>query len=202
MILAGLTGSIGMGKSTTAALFTERGVPVHDADAAVHALYRAEGVAAVAALFPEALVEGAIDRAILSRAVMDDPEAMRRLESVVHPLVRAREDAFLADARRSGAPLVVLDIPLLFETRGEGRVDLVLVVSAPEAVQKARVLARPGMTEERFLAIRAKQMPDAEKRRRAHHVIETGDGLEAARRAVRGIIRVAAGMGGARAGAG
>ncbi|WP_029351741.1 dephospho-CoA kinase [Bosea sp. 117] len=177
----GLTGSIGMGKSTTAALFREFGVPVHDADAAVHAIYEAEGVAPVEAAFPGVAVEGRIDRARLGTQVFGDDAAMKRLEAIVHPLVRAREAAFLVGAARDGAPIAVLDIPLLFETGARERVDAVVVVSAPESVQRARVLARPGMTDEKFAAILTRQMPDSEKRRRADFIIDTGSGIEAAR---------------------
>lgn len=188
MIVLGLTGSVGMGKSTTADLFRREGVPVFDADAAVHELYRGAAVAPVAAAFPEALRGGVIDRAVLGQLVFNRPDAMRRLEAIVHPLVRAARETFLAEARRSGAALCVLDIPLLLETGGDTEVDAVAVVSAPESVQKARVLARPGMTPERFAAILAKQMPDAEKRRRARFVIDTSQGLEPAARQVREVI--------------
>ena len=177
----GLTGSIGMGKSTTAAMFRELGVPVHDADAAVHDIYQREGVGPVEAAFPGVEVEQRIDRAKLGALVLHDPAAMKRLEAIVHPLVRAREIAFLEEAARQDAPLVVLDIPLLYETGADGRVDAVAVVTAPESVQRARVLAREGMTEDKFAAIVAKQMPDSEKRRRADHLIDTGHGLEIAR---------------------
>jgi dephospho-CoA kinase len=177
----GLTGSIGMGKSTTAGLFRELGVPVHDADAAVHALYGAEGVAPVEAAFPGVTQGGRIDRALLGARVLGDDAAMKRLEAIVHPLVRAREIAFLEGAAASGADIAVLDIPLLYETGAQGRVDAVLVVTAPESVQRARVLARPGMTEEKLAAILSRQLPDSEKRRRADHVIDTGHGLAHAR---------------------
>jgi len=188
MIIIGLTGSVGMGKSTTAAMFAAAGVPVFDADAAVHRLYKGAGAAPVEAAFPGVTKDGAIDREELGRRVIGRPEAMTRLEAIVHPLVRDVRETFLAEAREAGSDMVVLDIPLLYETGGEAGVDTVVLVSAPKAVQKARVLARPGMTEERFEAILAKQMPDAEKRRRADHVIETGDGLEAAERQVRAVI--------------
>ena len=188
MIIIGLTGSVGMGKSTTAAMFAAAGVPVFDADAAVHRLYKGAGAAPVEATFPGVTKDGAIDREELGRRVIGRPEAMTRLEAIVHPLVRDVRETFLAEAREAGSDMVVLDIPLLYETGGEAGVDTVVLVSAPKAVQKARVLARPGMTEERFEAILAKQMPDAEKRRRADHVIETGDGLEAAERQVRAVI--------------
>lgn len=195
MWIVGLTGSIGMGKSATAGLFRELGVPVHDADAAVHALYRAEGVASVEAAFPGVSVDGAIDRPRLSARVLNDSAAMKRLEAIVHPLVRAREQAFLDAARAGGARLVVLDIPLLFETGRAGAMDAVAVVSAAPEIQSARVLARAGMTPERFAAILGRQMPDADKRRRAHFIIDTGRGFDAARHQVAGIVRALAGPG-------
>ncbi|MCG5237661.1 dephospho-CoA kinase [Xanthobacter oligotrophicus] len=195
MWILGLTGSIGMGKSATAGLFRAMGVPVHDADASVHALYRGAAVEPVEAAFPGVTRDGAIDRAALGVRVLADPEAMKRLEAIVHPLVRAEEEAFLAKARGAGARLVVLDIPLLFETGGAGRVDAVAVVSASKAVQHARVLERAGMTEEKFETIVAKQMPDAEKRRRAHFVIDTGRGFPAAAHQVAGIVRALSGPG-------
>ncbi len=184
----GLTGSIGMGKTTTANFFRELGVPVHDADAAVHEIYGAEGVGPVEAAFPGVSVNGRIDRALLGARVLKDDAAMRRLEDIVHPLVRAREAAFLAKAAGAGAPLAVLDIPLLFETGAEERTDAILVVTAPEAVQRARVMARPGMTEEKFAAILQRQMPDAEKRRRADYLLDTGPGLEHARAEVAALV--------------
>lgn len=189
----GLTGSIGMGKSTTAAMFRAAGVPVHDADATVHALYTAEAAPLIEAAFPGTTHGGAVDRQKLSAAVLGDAAAIARLEAIVHPLVAARRDAFLAGARAGDAALVVLDIPLLFETGGEGLCDAVAVVTAPAAVQRARVLARPGMTPERFEAILARQTPDSEKRSRAHLVIDTGRGIEAARRGVDDIVRTLAG---------
>lgn len=188
MIVVGLTGSVGMGKSTTADLFRREGVPVFDADAAVHDLYRGAAVAPVAAVFPEAVRAGVIDRAVLGRRVFEDPAAMRRLEAIVHPLVAAARARFIEAARRDGAALCVLDVPLLFETGGDAEVDAVVVVSAPEPVQKARVMARPGMTEARFAAILAKQMPDADKRRRADFIIDTGRGLDEAAHQVRDVI--------------
>ncbi|MEJ1159706.1 dephospho-CoA kinase [Prosthecomicrobium sp. N25] len=194
MIVLGLTGSIGMGKSTTAGIFAERGVPVHEADATVHRLYRGSAVPFVEAAFPGTTRDGAVDRERLSAAVLGRPEAIARLEAIVHPLVRAEEAAFLDRCRAAGVPLVLLDIPLLFETGGADRVDAVAVVSAPPEVQRARVLARPGMTAEKLDAILARQMPDAEKRRRAHFVIDTGRGLEAARAQVDGILRTTAQM--------
>ncbi|WP_232629560.1 dephospho-CoA kinase [Methylobacterium sp. Leaf118] len=177
----GLTGSIGMGKSATAAMFSARGVPVHDSDAAVHALYGPGGAAAqaIGAAFPGTLTpEGGVDRPALRAAVLGDADRLRQLEAIVHPLVGAQARAFLA--RHHAAPLVVLDIPLLFETGGQARCDAVLVVTAPAEVQRARVLARPGMTPEAFAAILAQQMPDAEKRARADYVIDTSHGLAAA----------------------
>ena len=189
----GLTGSIGMGKSTTAGLFRELGVPVHDADAAVHDIYANEGVAPVEAAFPGVSVDGRIDRARLGPLVLNDGPAMKRLEAIVHPLVRAREAAFLEQTGRDGAPIALLDIPLLYETGAEGRVDAIVVVSAPESVQRARVLARPGMTEAKLQAIASRQMPDSEKRRRADFVIQTGDGIPAAREQVIELLRVLTG---------
>ncbi len=180
MIVLGLTGSIGMGKTTTAALFRQAGVPVYDADAAVHSLYAAGGaaVASVEAAFPGVVAEGAIDRRRLSERITADPSALARLEAIVHPLLAATRAAFLQSAE--GCDVVVLDIPLLFETQAEALVQAVVVVSAPEAVQRARVLSRPDMSEEKFTALLARQTPDAEKRRRADFVIETDKGLEAA----------------------
>lgn len=188
MIVLGLTGSIGTGKSTTAAMFRDFGVPVHDADATVHDLYRAEAVAPVAALFPAALEDGVIDRKALSAILARSPERFGELEAIIHPLVRARETAFLDAERRNGAPLVLLDIPLLYETGGEKRVDKVVVVTCDPQTQRERVLARPGMTEEKFQLILSRQMPDAEKRRRADFIIDTGRGLDAAREQVEEII--------------
>ncbi|PSM19305.1 dephospho-CoA kinase [Nitratireductor sp. StC3] len=188
MIVLGLTGSIGMGKSTTARFFAECGVPVHDADAAVHALYEGKAVPLVGARFPEAIVAGKVDRARLAEQVLGKPEALRALEAIVHPLVRAAELEFLAAHRKKGTPLVVLDIPLLYETGGEHRVDRVLVVTAPPEVQRERVLARPGMTPERLQNILDKQVPDAEKRRRADFVLDTGLGMDHARRRVAEIV--------------
>ncbi|WLS03780.1 dephospho-CoA kinase [Shinella oryzae] len=188
MIVLGLTGSIGTGKSTTAAMFRDLDIPVHDADATVHDLYSGEAVLPVAARFPGALKEGVIDRKALSALLAEAPEGFRDLEAIIHPLVRAREAAFLAREREKGAPLVVLDIPLLYETGGEARVDKVVVVTCDPRTQHARVLARPGMTEEKFQLILSRQMPDAEKRRRADFIIDTGRGLEAARKQVEEVI--------------
>lgn len=190
----GLTGSIGMGKSATAAMFREAGVPVHDADAAVHALYRGAAVPLIEAAFPGTTLDGAVDREALGKVVFGDPGALARLEAIVHPLVRKAEETFLRDATARGAPLAVLDIPLLFETGGEARCDAVVVVSAPEAVQKARVLARPGMTEERLAAILAKQWPDSRKRAAADAVIDTSQGFDVARQQVAALIRAYAGQ--------
>ncbi|GJE03373.1 dephospho-CoA kinase [Methylobacterium isbiliense] len=191
-VILGLTGSIGMGKSATAAMFRARGVPVHDADACVHALYGPGGAAAarIGAAFPGTLTpDGAVDRDRLRAAVIGDPARLTRLEGLVHPLVREAEQAFLA--AHADAPLVVLDVPLLFETGGEARCDAVAVVTAPPEVQRARVLARPGMTEATFAAILAKQMPDAEKRRRADALIETGFGFPHAEAQVEALIAAA-----------
>ncbi|MEA1831136.1 dephospho-CoA kinase [Methylobacterium durans] len=185
----GLTGSIGMGKSATAAMFAECGVPVHDADAAVHALYGPEGAAgpAIGQAFPGTVgPDGAVDRAALRAAVIGHPDRLARLEAIVHPLVREAEAAFLR--RHAEAPLVLLDIPLLYETEGAARCDAVLVVTAPPEVQRARVLARAGLSEADFEAIRAKQMPDAEKRARADFVIDTSLGFAHAEKEVQRII--------------
>ena len=188
MLVLGLTGSIGMGKSTTARFFAEEGVPVLDADAVVHALYDGEAVAAIEAAFPGTSKDGRIDREELSRRVVGDPAALKRLESIVHPLVRAAQARFLADAERSGAPVAVLDVPLLFETGGDQRVDAVVVVSAPADVQRARTLDRAGMTAEKFDALMQKQMPDAEKRRRADFIVDTSQSFDSARAQVRAIL--------------
>ncbi len=198
-MILGLTGSIGMGKSTTADMFRDAGVPVFDADRAVHALYDAAAVPAVEAAFPGTTKNGTVDRELLRRRVLDDAAVLRRLEAIVHPMVQAERDAFLLAAERQGARLAVLDIPLLFETGADRSVDAVAVVSAPEAVQKARVLARPSMTEARFSAILAQQVPDADKRARARFVIDTGQGLEPARAEVRRIIATLSEDGGAAA---
>lgn len=190
MIVLGLTGSIGMGKSTTAGLFAEEGAAVWDADAAVHRLYApgGAGVGPVEAAFPGVANETGVDRAALGRRVRGDPDALARLEAVVHPLVRADREAFLDAARARGAALAVLDIPLLYETGAEGQVDAVVVVTAPAQVQRARVLARPGMTLEAFEGLLARQTPDDEKRRRADFLVDTGQGLDSARGQVRMIV--------------
>lgn len=189
----GLTGSIGMGKSATAAMFRRFGVPVDDADAAVHALYRGKAAPLIEAAFPGTVRDGVVDRDALSRIVLGSPERLKELEAIVHPLVRASRDRFLAEASAARAPIAVLDIPLLLETVGERACDGVVVVTAAPEVQRARVLARPGVTEGKFEAIRAKQMPDEEKRRRAHFLVDTGRGFPAAEEQVRGILRALAG---------
>lgn len=188
MLRLGLTGSIGMGKSTTADLFRGEGVPVIDADSIVHDLYRGEAVAPIGAAFPGCVVDGAVDRKCLSAALASEPDRFRDLEAIVHPLVWKRETALLDSYRESGERLVVLDIPLLFENKGEARVDKVVVVTCDPDIQRRRVLARPGMTEEKFALILSRQMPDAEKRKRADYVIDTGLGMEHARADVKRIL--------------
>ena len=188
MIVLGLTGSIGTGKSTTAGMFRDLGVSVHDADAVVHDLYRTDAVTPVAEHFPEALSDGVIDRKVLSATLARFPDRFAELEAIIHPLVRAREKAFLDAERDRGSPIVLLDIPLLYETGGAARVDKVIVVTCDPEIQRQRVLARPGMTEEKFQLILSRQMPDADKRRRADFLVDTGKGLEAARKAVEEII--------------
>ena len=190
MIVIGLTGSIGMGKSTTAAMFAAEGVPVYDADAQVHVLQGPGGaaVAPIEAAFPSVVKDGAVDRGLLGARVLGDAAAMKRLESIVHPLLGASRAAFFEQAEADGADMVVLDIPLLFETGGEQRVDAVVVASAPEAMQRERVLARPGWDAARLDAVLAKQMHDMEKRARAHFVIDTSRGLAPAREQVRRVI--------------
>lgn len=191
MILLGLTGSIGMGKSTTTAMFADLGAVVWNADEAVHRLYASGGAAVepVGAVFPGVVVNGAVDRTRLAEALGRDEAAFRRLEAVVHPLVAQGRAADLAAARAAGVKLAVLDIPLLFETGGDAHVDAVVVVTADPEIQAERVLARPGMTRERFEAILARQLPDAEKRARADFVIDTGRGLEAARAEVAAVVQ-------------
>lgn len=190
MIILGLTGSIGMGKSATAELFRDEGVPVYDADAAVHALYARDGAAVgpVEAAFPGVTVDGSIDRIRLRERVLDDAEAMKLLEAIVHPLAGAAQDVFRQAARESGAPFVVIDIPLLYETGGSQFCDYVVVVTASAAVQRERVLSRPGMTQQAFESILARQVPDAEKRARADFIIPTEHGFEFARDLVCAII--------------
>lgn len=189
MIVLGLTGSIGMGKSTVAHMFADEGVPVFEADKAVHELYRGEAVPLIEEAFPGTTRDGEVDRALLAKAVLDNPAALARLETMVHPLVHRMEREFLDRARASGAALAVLDIPLLFENWQENRCDLVVVVSAPEGVQRVRVLERAGMTEEKLASILRRQMPDTEKRRRADIVIDTSGDKEDTRRIVRDIVR-------------
>jgi len=198
MFILGLTGSIGMGKSTTAGFFREAGVPVHDSDAVVHRLYQGEAVAPVEAAFPGVTVDGGIDRVKLAAKLVGDPDAIRRLESIVHPLVRAVSDRFVDAQRARGARIIVLDIPLLFETGGEARVDAVVVVSAPPDVQRARVLSRAGMTAERLDALLARQMSDAEKRARAHFVVDSSRSFDSARAQVHGILRAVSALPGRR----
>jgi dephospho-CoA kinase len=194
MFILGLTGSLGMGKSTTARFFAEAGVPVHDADAVVHRLYEGEAAAAIEAEFPGATTGGKVDRNKLAARVLGDAAALKRLEAIVHPLVQQAEERLLAEAEARGERIAVLDIPLLFETGGDRRVDAVVVVSAPPEVQRARVLERPGMTVEKLEAILAKQMPDDEKRARADFVVDTAQGYEAARAQVRAILGAVATM--------
>ncbi|MFK0207566.1 dephospho-CoA kinase [Agrobacterium sp. NPDC090283] len=189
MIVIGLTGSIGMGKTTTAKLFAGEGVPVLDSDEVVHGLYRAEAVPLVEAAFPGTTVSGAVDRQKLGEVLRENPANFSRLEEIVHPLVRGRQEAFLAQARKDGLQFALLDIPLLFETGAESRVDKVVVVSCAPEIQRERVLSRPGMTEEKFEMILARQMPDAEKRRRADFIVDSGNGVEAARDQVREILQ-------------
>ena len=188
MIVLGLTGSIGMGKSTTATMFREAGVPVHDADETVHRLYSGAAAPLIEARFPGVVTDGTVDREKLAKIVLGNTEAIRALEKIVHPLVRQASQEFLESNREAGTPIVVLDIPLLFETAGEGRVDKFVVVSAPADVQRERVLARPGMSVEKFEAILARQVPDAEKRKRADFVIDTGQGLDVARAQVTALV--------------
>ncbi|PTM96048.1 dephospho-CoA kinase [Mycoplana dimorpha] len=188
MIVVGLTGSIGTGKSTTAAMFRELGVPVHDADATVHDLYRAEAVEPVGQAFPGVVIDCVVDRKALAAELSARPEGFARLEAIIHPLVRGREVAFLDAQRAAGAPYVVLDIPLLFETGGEKRVDKIVVVSCAPETQRQRVLARPGMTDEKFTMLLSRQLPDAEKRARADFVVNTDGGLEEAREQVAQIV--------------
>ena len=194
MFRLGLTGSIGTGKSATATMFRALGVPVHDADATVHALYRGAAAPLIAAAFPGTVTDGVVDRAALRAALDGREERFRQLESLVHPLVRQAESEALASARLTGARLIVLDVPLLFETGGEQRCDAVLVTTVAPDEQKRRVLARPGMTEPLFHALVARQMPDREKCRRAHAIVNTGFGFEAARTEITALLRALAPM--------
>jgi dephospho-CoA kinase len=194
MRVLGLTGSIGMGKSTTAKLFAEAGVPVYDADATVHAVYEGEAAPAIEQAFPGTTVDGKVDRDKLSAKVLHDPAAIRQLEAIVHPMLRAYHQKFLDDAERSGAPVAVVDVPLLFETGGEKRVDAVVVVSTDPDTQRQRILARGNMTAEKLDAILARQLPDAEKRKRADFVVDTSHGLEPVRIRIKDILAQAANM--------
>jgi dephospho-CoA kinase len=194
MLILGLTGSIGMGKSTTAKLFAEAGVPVYDADAAVHMLYEGEAVPAIEAAFPGTTVDGKVDRNKLSARVVHDPAAIKQLEQIVHPMLGASRQKFLADAERSGAAVAVVDVPLLFETGGEKRVDAVVVVTTTPELQRQRILARDNMTSEKLDAILARQLPDAEKRRRADFVVDTSGGLDPVRLRIRDILNEAVKM--------
>jgi len=189
MFILGLTGSLGMGKSATAQMFADEGVPVHDADAAVHRLYAGEAVPLIEAAFPGTTVGGEVDRSKLAQRVIGDAAAIARLEGIVHPLVHREEQRFLAQAERAGAEVAVLDIPLLYETGGDKRCDAIVVVSASPDLQRTRAFERPGMSEEKFQAILAKQMPDAEKRARADFIVDSGHGFEAARAQVRDILK-------------
>jgi dephospho-CoA kinase len=188
MIILGLTGSIGMGKSTTAKLFAEAGVPVYDADATVHMLYEGEAVPAIEAAFPGTTAGGKVDRARLSARVVHDPAAIKQLEQIVHPMLGASRQKFLHEAEQSGAPVAIVDVPLLFETGGEKRVDAVVVVTTTPEIQRQRVLARDNMTGERLDAILARQLPDAEKRKRADFVVDTSHGLDPVRARIRDIL--------------
>src|SRR6266702_456239 len=188
MLILGLTGSIGMGKSTTAKLFAEAGVPVYDADAEVHKIYQGEASPAIEAAFPGTTVDGKVDRVRLSAQVLHNPAAIKQLEQIVHPMLGASRRQFLDDAERSGAPVAVVDVPLLFETGGEKRVDAVVVVTTSPENQRARILARGTMTNEALDAILARQIPDAEKRKRADFVVDTSHGLEPVRAAIRDIL--------------
>ncbi|MGJ4901963.1 dephospho-CoA kinase [Bradyrhizobium sp. HKCCYLS2058] len=188
MRVLGLTGSMGMGKSTTAKLFAEAGVPVYDADATVHKVYEAEAAPAIEAEFPGTTVDGKVDRARLSAKVVGDPAAIRRLEAIVHPMLRSYHQKFLDDAEQSGVPVAVVDVPLLFETGGDKRVDAVVVVSTSPEIQRQRILARGTMTDEALDALLARQMPDAEKRKRADFVVDTSHGLDPVRARIRDIL--------------
>jgi len=194
MLILGLTGSIGMGKSTTAKLFAEAGVPVYDADAAVHQLYEGEAAPAIEAAFPGTVADGKVDRAKLSARVVHDPADMRQLEQIVHPMLGASRQKFFDDAEAAGAPVAVVDVPLLFETGGEKRVDAVVVVTTSPELQRERVLARGTMDEEKLNSILARQMPDAEKRKRADFVVDTSHGLDPVRVRIRDILAEAVKM--------
>jgi dephospho-CoA kinase len=188
MLILGLTGSIGMGKSTTAKLFAEAGVPVYDADAAVHKIYEGEAAPAIEAAFPGTTADGKVDRVKLSAQVLHNPAAIKQLEQIVHPMLGASRQKFLDEAERSGAPVAVVDVPLLFETGGEKRVDAVVVVTTSPEAQRERILARDNMTGEKLDAILARQLPDAEKRKRADFVVDTSHGLDPVRARIRDIL--------------
>ena len=194
MIILGLTGSFGMGKSTTAKLFAEAGVPVYDADAAVHKIYEGEAAPAIEAAFPGTTAHGKVDRNKLSTQVVHDPAAIKRLEQIVHPMLGASRQNFLDEAERSGAPVAVVDVPLLFETGGEKRVDAVVVVTTTPEIQRQRILSRDNMTGQKLDAILARQLPDAEKRKRADFVVDTSHGLDPVRARIRDILDQAAKM--------
>jgi dephospho-CoA kinase len=194
MIILGLTGSIGMGKSTTAKLFAEAGVPVYDADATVHMVYAGEAAPAIEAAFPGTTVDGKVDRTRLSARVVHDAAAMKQLEQIVHPMLRAYHQKFLDDAEQSGAAVAVVDVPLLYETGGEKRVDAVVVVTTSPEIQRKRILERDNMTGEKLDAILARQLPDAEKRKRADFVVDTSDGLDPVRTRIRDILQQAGKM--------
>ena len=200
MFILGLTGSIGMGKSTTANFFREAGVPVHDSDAVVHRLYEGEAVGPVETAFPGVTVAGKIDRGKLAERLVGRPEAIKQLEAIVHPLVRTVSERFIGENEARGARFIVLDIPLLFETGRDNKVDAVVVVSAPADVQRARVLKRPGMTAAKLDALMARQMSDAEKRARAHFVVDSSRSFDSARAQVHGILRAVASLPGRRIG--
>jgi len=189
-----LTGSLGMGKSTAAKFFAEIGAPVHDSDAVVHALYEGEAAPLIEAAFPGSTTAGRVDRNKLAAMVLHDKAALARLEAIIHPLVTASRERFLADAQARGTPIVVVDIPLLFETAAQSRCDAVVVVSAPPEIQRKRALERSGMTEERLAALLAQQMPDAEKRRRADFIVDSSQGFDHTRAQIRDILRMAAKM--------
>jgi dephospho-CoA kinase len=194
MIILGLTGSIGMGKSTTAKLFAEAGAPVYDADAAVHSIYEGEAAPVIEAAFPGTTVDGKVDRNRLSARVVHDPAAMKQLEQIVHPMLGASRQQFLRQAEQSGAPVAVVDVPLLFETGGDKRVDAVVVVTTTPEIQRQRILLRDNMTHEKLDAILARQLPDAEKRKRADFVVDTSHGLDPVRARIRDILDQAARM--------
>jgi len=194
MLVLGLTGSLGMGKSTCAEMFAEMGVPIFDADATVHRLYRGRAAPLVEAAFPGTVVDGAVDRTRLGARVFGNPAAIARLEGIVHPLVREAEIAFRKEAAEAGRRIVLLDIPLLFEVGGEDRVDVIVLVSTSPKIQRERAFKRAGMTEERFAAILAKQMPDDEKRRRAHFIVDTSGSFDETRRQVADVMRAVPGI--------